>query len=813
LSLLTDFRLAARRLYRQPGYSCLAVLILALGLGTTTAMFSLVRSAVSRPLPYPEPERLVRIQVGVGPAATGSYYFQPFVFAHLRQHNDVLSGMAAVNFRQLGLGHPGQPPEPVGSLSVTADFFGLMAMPPALGRLFLPDEDQPDRSRVVVLSDRLWRQRFGADPRIVGRSLVLGDQPVTVVGVMPAAFSDPLHRWTRAELWRPMALSPADLQPDATRSLEVWGRLRPGLTRPAAAAQLTAIAARLGDGQKRTVLVRPLGNKSGLKEEIQVGVWLALGLAVFVLLIACTNLAGMQLARLAGRGHEQATRRALGATRWRLVREAMVENLLVSLVGGALGVILAFWCADLVGSRLILDDGPQTTIGVPVQIDVRVLLFALASAVLSAAIVGIAPACLGERAALFETLRRGGQGTTARPRPQLGQSLVVAQMAMALVLLMGGGLFLRGLQRLRHESPGWRMDGLMTGRLKLQGPRYADRGARVAFLDRLEPRLRAIPGVSSIATSEWVPVSGDQRLRIAAEGLPAPPSPRSAYVDPVSSDYFRVLGIALRQGRPFGPDDAPGGLPVIVINQRMADELWPAGSPLGKRIALAVDDPSVPAPFAVWRTIVGVVSDIRFPGQLDYQKTRLQVYSPIRQMVPRDITISLRTQGAPEASLGALRAAVADLDPSLVVHDASTIRGLMDQELANFSLTGWVMFALAVLGLLVAALGVYGLFSGFVVQRTREIGVRVALGARRGQVVGLVLRKGVRLAFAGALVGMLGVGLVVPALRAVAYELPAHEPMAVLLLAAALVAVALLACWLPARRAAALDPMVALRHE
>jgi hypothetical protein len=306
---------------------------------------------------------------------------------------------------------------------------------------------------------------------------------------------------------------------------------------------------------------------------------------------------------------------------------------------------------------------------------------------------------------------------------------------------------------------------------------------------------------------------GDNRWNLGIEGLPSEGSGRSGYIDAVSPEYFKVLGIGLRQGRVFGPGDTRDGLPVIVVNERMARELWPGSSAVGKRVSLAADDPSADAEVRAWRTVVGVIADIRFPGELEELDSRFQVYLPMRQWLPRDMTVSLRTHGPPEAMGGALRAAVAELDPGLVVEDARTVRELIDREHTNYALTGRVIFVFALLGMLLAALGIYGLFSGFVAERTREIGVRVALGAGRGQVVALVLRKGLRLAALGALVGMLGALMVVPSLRAVAYELPAHEPLAIVLLAGLLIAVALFACWLPARRAAALEPMAALRQE
>jgi putative ABC transport system permease protein len=810
--MLRELRLALRRLNRQRGFTALAVLILALGLGATTTMFSLV-SAAMRPMTLPDPDRLVRVNVGVGSQASGYLFFPPFVFRHLRAHNDLFDGMAAIQLRRRGLGAPGQPPQPAWTLDVTADFFPLLGMGPALGRVFLPEEDQPGRNRVVVLSHGAWQERFGGDPGIVGRSLQLGAQTVTVVGVMPAAFSDPVRRWSRPDLWRPMGLSAAAMDADSGQNLVAWARLKPGVTRDVARARLTALAARLDDGQRREVLVNSLDDKLGLDDEMQVAGWLALGLAMFVLLIACTNLVGVQLARLAGRSHEQAVRVALGATRGRLVREALAESLLVSLAGAALGILLAVWAAPVVGQRLVLDDGPQLTLGMPVALHPPAVLFALGAALLCTLIVGSAPAWLGARVAAFDTLRKGGHGATGGARPRLRQLLVVAQMAMALVLLMGGGLFLRGLQRMERSDPGWQVAGLMTGELTLSGPRYDEPGARAAFLERLQQRLAALPGVGRAALAGWVPVEGGSRPSFLVEGQTVAAGMRDGYLDPVSPEYFATLGITLRQGRPFSAADGPGALPVAIINESMARQLWPRVSPLGRRIALAVDDPSAPPAFKAWRTIVGVVSDIAFPGRLAALETRFQIYQPVAQALTRNLTLALRTSGPGAVSPHMIRTAVAQLDPTLVVNDTLDARALMNRELANFSLTGWVMLVLALLGLLLSALGVYGLFSGLVAERTREIGVRMALGAARGQVMAMMLGKGLRLATLAALLGMLGALAVMPLLRSVAYELPAHEPAAIVLLAALLVAVAVMACWLPARRAAALQPMAALRQD
>jgi putative ABC transport system permease protein len=811
--MLADFRIAARRLVRQPGHTALAVTILALGLGATTAMFSLVSSALLRPLPFPAAERLTSVGVGVGAQNATYAIFSPFVFRHLRAHNEVFDQMAAFAPRTRGLAVPGQTPQPAWALAVTADFFPLLGVRPALGRVFLPEEDQAGRNQVVVLSARSWQERFGGDPAIVGRSLRFGAETVTVVGVMPPEFSDPLRRWTRVDLWRPMALSPEAMSPASTESLQVWARLKPGITREAAEAHLNGLVARIGDGQRREVELKPWARKTGLDDESGLAVWFALGLAVFVLVIACTNLAGVQLARLAGRGHEQAIRVALGASRGRLVREAFAESALVSLVGAGLGLLLAVWCTDLLSGRLVLAGGDQVTVGLPIEIDGRVLAFALASALASALIVGTAPVWLSARGPLFDTLRKAGRATTDRARPRLRSTLVVGEMALALVLLMGGGLFLRGLQRLQVDDPGWKVDGLLTGEVSLTGPRYAAPGGRAAVLDQLEQGLRAIPGVAGSALAEWLPVERDSYLRVQVEGLPDQRHRQRSYLNAVSPGYFAALGIVLQEGRLLADADAADGLPVVVISETMARDLWPVGSAIGKRIRFAHDDPTAPASFKAWKTVVGVVAHVRFPGDLEDPGSLFQAYYPIRQQLPGTVALALRTSGPPEALIGALREAVARIDPALVVTEAISARASIDRALANFGLLAWITFGFAGMGLLLSALGVYGLFAGFVVERTREIGVRMALGARREQVAAMVLRRGARLAGLGALAGMLAATAVVPVLRAIAHQLPAHEPMVVVGLAAVLLVVALLASWLPARRAAALDPMAALRQE
>jgi putative ABC transport system permease protein len=809
--MLNDLRFALRKLRRQPGHTALAVAVLALGLGAATATFSLVNAAVLRPLPFPEPHQLVRVNEVVG--HRNNYMVSSAHFLAYRAENAVLDGMAAVDMRQTSVAEVGQPPEAAWALYVSADFFPLLRVRPQLGRAFFPEEDQPGRNRVVVLSHRIWQDRFGGDHGIVGRSLRVGEETVTVVGVMPATFFDPLRRWTRVELWRPMALGPRVLGSGGNRELEVVARLEPGVSLGEAQAHLSTVAARLDTTTPRRMRLKPLGAKAGLSGDSEAAIWLTLGLAIFVLLLACVNLAGIQLARLAGHAHERAIRLALGAGLARLVREGVAESLLVSVAGGGLGILLASWATELVGRRLVIG-GNQVTVGLPVELDGRVLAFAGALVLTSALVVGTVPAWLGRREAVIDGLRKGGPGTPDRSSssPRLRQALVVAEMAMALVLLAGGGLFLRGLQRFVAADPGWNVEGLLTGRINLPGTRYPTYGARAAGLQRLEERLASLPGAEHAALASNVPITRGGRSELVVEGAPpaAPGLAPTHYDNCVSPAYFATLGIALREGRLFTAGDGSENLAVAVINETMARDLWPGRSPLGKRITFAEGDATSAT---YWKTIVGVVADVRYRGDLEDPKSRFQVYYPLRQAVPGRVYVVLRARGDPEALAPALRRAVAEVDADLLVYELLGARTLMDRQLTNFRLAAWVTFAFAGLGLLLSALGVYGLFAGFVAERTREIGVRMALGARAGQVLGLVLRKGLRLAAAGALLGALGALALFPVLRAVAYELPAPEPTALVALPLLLIAVALLACWLPARRAAALEPMVALRQE
>jgi putative ABC transport system permease protein len=802
--MIHSLRLATRTLRRQPGFTVLAVAILTLGLGVTTTMFSLVNTVLLRPLPYPDSGQLVRVYRTAGTARAFAHSVPSL--REQREQNTVFEGMAGFSWRNFSLAEAGGAPERLQGMSVTADFFSVLKAQPQLGRLFRPDEDRHLGNQVVVLAHELWQGRFGGDPGIVGRRLRLDGEAVTVVGVMPPSMSH-VVLWGPVALWRPAGFSPDRSAARNDHSLHVFARLKPGVSLGEAQAHLNVLAARL-DRQHRTgsgLRLVPL-NQSTIGDAGARLSWLTMGLAMFVILIVCTNLAGVQLARLAGRGHEHAIRIALGATRGRLIGQLLTESLLLSVVGGALGILLARWLSEMLGRLIFVG---HSRIGLALPLDGRVVGFAAALVLLATFAVGTVPAWLSARAAVSDGLRRGGRGTTDQSQPRLRQALVVAQMALALVLLTAGGLFVRGLQRYAASDPGWQMDGVMTARLTLPAAKYSGAEARAAFLERLQFEVARVPGVAHSALSWSLPIGGyGATASFLIEGAPTPQPGQEplGFVNGVTPDFFGTLGVPLREGRGFTTADGAGAPSVAIINEAMARQHWAGGTAIGKRIRDARGE-------AGWLTIVGVMADVHFPANPNEPITRNQVYHPLAQGAQSSVFISLRGGAEPESLQRELRAAMARVDAELPLYEVRTARQAVSDQLANFELIVWILVGFSLLGLLLAALGVYGLFSGLVVQRTREIGVRVALGADRWQVLWLVMRKGLRLALLAAVLGAAAAMLLSPVLASVASGLPPHEPAAIIVMALGLVAVALLACWLPASRAAALDPMVALRQD
>jgi len=807
---MNDFRFAFRQLLKNPGFSAVAVLTLALGIGANTAIFSVLNTVMFRPLPYPEPDRLVR--VFRTSAQSQSWPHSPANFLDQREQNAVFERMAGFKWSRFSLAEPGQPAESVRGIAATSDLFATLRIQAALGRVFTTDEDQPGRSQVIVFSHSFWVRRFAADTNIIGRTLRVDGDNVSVIGVMPAAAEYP-QLWGPIDAWRPLALTLEQRQDRRDSWVNVVARLKEDAPQARAEAVLKSLAARLAEAYPehnahQSVRIAPLRESIG-DEASRRFAWLLLGLTGFVLLIACVNLANLQLARAASRSRELAVRLALGVGRGRLMWQLLVESLVVALLGGAGGMLLASWLNHLIGSRLTR----WSPSGIVITLDSRVLLFALVCSGATALVFGIAPAWLAARTNVNDVLKASTRGATAgRSQNRLRHALIVGEVALALILLSGAGLFIGGLHRFIRQDPGWRVDGLLTGWLPLTSSKYSSSDQRRAFIDRLDQRLSALPGVEHLGISSSLPVwaFGTSRPFII-EGQPAPPAGQEPFVnaEAVTPRYFQTLNIRLRQGRLFNSGDTTNRPNVVIINEAMARRFWPNENPIGKRIGGA--DRANPDP--EWQEIVGVVNDIRFPGNLAQPDTLWQIYRPLAQEPRPWIAVELRTLGPPENLALSLRRAVAELDSDLPVNELEETRKMVDRLLEHFALAGVMLGAFAILGLVLAALGIYGVISYFVVQRTSEIGIRMALGAQVGDVLWMVLSKGLLLSFLGLLFGLGGALGVAHLLAAAVPELHAQDPFAFLGVIGALIIATLLACWLPARRATKVTPMEALRCE
>ncbi|MBI3875889.1 MAG: FtsX-like permease family protein, partial [Verrucomicrobia bacterium] len=595
--------------------------------------------------------------------------------------------------------------------------------------------------------------------------------------------------------------------------LKVVARLKQGVPLPQAEAAMKSQAAHLAAAYPEhnanySLRVAPLHESIGDVASRRFA-WLTLGLTGFVLLIACVNLANLQLARAAARSRELAVRLALGAGRWRLMRQLLVESVIVALLGGVAGILLASWLNDLTGSRLTR----WSPKGIEVTLDSHVLLFALLCSAATVVIFGVAPSWLASRTNMNDVLKASTRGATAgRSQNRLRHALIVGEVALALVLLTGARLFSDGLHRFIRQDPGWRVDGLLTGWLPLTSEKYSSADQRRAFVDRLEERLSNLPGVERAAVSSSLPIWAFGTSRpFLIEGETPPPLGQEPFVnaESVSPRYFETMGLRLRQGRLFTSVDTTNRPNVVIINEAMARRFWRNKSPLGKRIG-GYDRVN---PDPEWQEIVGVVNDIRFPGNLSRPETLWQIYRPPAQEPRPGVVVELRTVGPPESVAGALRRAVAELDPDLPVNELEATRKMVNRLLEHFTLAGVFLGAFAALGLVLAGLGIYGVISYFVVQRTGEIGIRMALGAQRLDVIWLVLSKGLLLSLLGVLLGLGGAFVVARLLAAAVPELPAHGFLEFAGVTVVSIVAALLACVRPAHRATKVDPMVALRYE
>jgi predicted permease len=806
--MLSDLRHALRSLLKSPGFTMVALLTLALGIGVNTAMFSLVNTLLFKAAPYPDATRLVRVFRTAPQSQTWPHSAADLV--DLRAQNTTLEKMTAFSWATLSFAEAGQPAERIPGLSVDADFFATLGVQPALGRSFTPEELVPGHEQVIVLSHPLWERRFNADPTIVGRTLRIDGQNVTVIGVMPEGVDYPLL-WGRVDAWRPLALTAEQLKNRGNHWINAIGRLKPGVSLSQAQTECSTIATRwakdFADTNEGTGLRLVILHKSTMDEVGRSLSMMVLGLSGFVLLIACANLANLQLARTAIRARDYAIRAALGASRARLMRELLVESLTLSLAGGALGFLLAQWVTDALGRRIAISEDS----GLAISVDLSVLFFALLASLATGLLFGLLPAWHTARTDVNTTLKQQSRGATGdRAQHRLRHGLIVAEVALALALLTGAGFFVRGLQRFTLQDNGWAHDHVLTATLNLPDSHYGTDDQKRAFYTRALDRLAALPGVEHAALSSSLPVwSYNSSRDIVPEGRLLPPRNQTplAYYVSVSPDFFAVLKIPLLQGRLFTANVAADGPRLVVVNETLARQFWPGENPIGKR--LGSSDPGNKD----WDEVIGVVRDVGFAGNLSLPDTRLQIYRPLVQEPWNYLSISLRTTAAPDTLSHSLRTAIAEIDPDLPAYNIRTVQQSLDHLARNFQITNQLLTGFAFLGLLLAAIGLYGVIAGLVVQRTSEFGIRLALGAQTRDVLWLVLGKGLRLAITGTAFGLLGSFAVLKLFSTLIPALPGLDWLLLGATVLVLLAVTLFACWLPARRATKVDPLVALRAE
>ena len=803
-SFWQDLRYGARMLLKNPGFTLIAIVTLGLGIGANTAIFSVINGVLLSALPYPQPEQLAMVwcdnrRQGI-PDDITSYPN----FVDWRDRNKTFQGMAGVTDDTYNLTGAGEPEEIRGA-TVSINFFQLIGVNPMLGRVFTAEEEQPGRNRVVVLSHSLWRRRFGGDPGVLNKTISLSDEPYIIVGIMPPGFQFPEN----TEIWGPLAPDEGMRGARFGFFLPVVGRLKPGVTRAQAQADLDVVANQIEkqfpDMAGYGVNVVPvLENTVG---PIRRALMILFVAVLFVLLIACANVANLLLARATVRQREVAVRSALGTGRWRIVRQLLTESMLLSVLGGALGVLLAWW-----GLRLLVNLSPANIPRLEtIRLDGRVLWFALALSLVTGLIFGLAPALQTSHLKLSEALKEGSRTGAGGGRAQRIRGVfIVAEVALTLALLVGAGLLVRSFWRLQQVNPGFKTDHLLTLRVTLWGSKYRQGGAqRVSFYERLQERLAALPGVvSASATSDIMLRKLANSASFTIENRPRDPGELALElpIDRVQPNYFQTMGIQLLQGRAFTAQDSSESTRVSIVNETFVKRYFPNEDPIGKRFTFGGGGPN-----ARWITIVGVVRDTKRQG-ID-QPVRIESWMPLAQMPSGSMDVVLRTTGAPLALSNEVREAVWSLDRDLPIPSIRTMEQILSERVAQRRLNMLLLGLFAMVALILAAVGIYGVINYAVTQRTNEIGIRIALGAQSGDVIGLVLKQGMALALVGVAIGLIATFMLTRLMASLLFGVSATDPITFAAIAGLLIGVALLACWIPARRATKVDPMVALRYE
>jgi putative ABC transport system permease protein len=797
-TLWQDLRYGARLLIKHPTFTVVAVLTLALGIGANSAIFTVVNAVLLRPLPFKEPDRLVSLWETTAKFDRGSVSVPNM--KDWREQNDVLTDIAAFQGANFSL-QDGDHPERIAGATVSANFFDLLGVAPQLGRTFLQGEDQPGNHRVVLLSDPLWRRNFGADPGIVGRSIPLGGETFTVIGVMPQSFQYP-SRLT--ELWVPLVFTPEQLKSRGSHAFLLIGRLKPGVSLAQAQEQMSVIAGRLEQQYpeqqaKRGIRLFPL--QEDMVQYIRPALMVLLGAVGFVLLISCTNVANLLLARAAARQREIAVRMALGAGRLRLIRQFLTESVLLSVLGGALGLLIARWGVD----GLLALAGNYLPRAGEVTLDWRVAGFTFLLSLLTGVGFGMAPALQVSRTDVQEALKEGGNAGSSPRRNRLRSLLVVAEVASALVLLVGAGLLIKSFMRLLEVETGLRPEKVLTLTISLPEAKYTEPKTATDFYARALDRISALPGVEAAAVINHLPLlrtgyNGD--VEIEGQSYPAGQLPLAEY-RAVSPDYFRALGIPLIAGRFFDERDREDAAPVVLVNQTFVNKFLAGQDPLGRRIK----------PNKEWVPITGVVGDVKQSGLT--RAVMPEIFMPYEQApsMTQSMTMVVRSTQDPGGLVQSIRREVAAVDPNLPIYNVQTMETVINKSVSDRRLNMLLLSIFAGVAMILSMVGIYSVMSYTVTQSTREIGIRMALGAQPRDVLKLVVGQGLVLTLLGVGLGVLGALGLTRLMESLLYGVKATDPLTFLGVSLLLIAVALLACYWPARRATKVDPMIALRYE